>query len=110
MVNGGLQWREHGLAVPTIVRDATDLYLSDQDTITQWAEEWIDVDPRQDFILTRTLFASWDHWCEQRKFASGTEREFSDTLADQLGYERARRSNGRGFKGIALKAHNGPTS
>jgi putative DNA primase/helicase len=109
MVDGCFEWQRVGLAVPKIVREATDTYFSDQDAITQWAEEWVAVDPRVDFERTRTLFASWKAWCEERNLTPGTETAFSDTLADQLGYERERRNYGRGFKGICLKGHNGPT-
>jgi putative DNA primase/helicase len=108
MIDGCLEWQRVGLVVPTIVREATDEYLSDQDVITQWAEVWIESNPKSEFVLTRMLFASWNHWCEQRNLPPGTERTFSDALADQLGYERARRTNGRGFKGISLKPNDGP--
>jgi putative DNA primase/helicase len=33
MVNGCLQWRRVGLVVPTVVRDATEQYLADQDVM-----------------------------------------------------------------------------
>jgi putative DNA primase/helicase len=107
MIDGCLEWRQHGLVVPTIVRDATDQYFADQDTIEQWVEEWVNIDPKVDFIATRDLYKCWKHWCEDRNQPPGTEQAFSDSLADR-GHARHRKAKARGFKGIALKASNEP--
>jgi putative DNA primase/helicase len=106
MVEGCLEWKCTGLMVPKIVRDATDDYLDDQDTIGQWADEWLAPDALA-FSLTRLLFKSWKLWCEERNLTPGTETAFADSLKDR-GYEHKRKEYGRGFKGITLKAHNGP--
>jgi putative DNA primase/helicase len=39
MIDGCMEWRRSGLKVPDIVRQATDEYLADQDTIGQWEDE-----------------------------------------------------------------------
>jgi putative DNA primase/helicase len=109
MVDGGLDWCEHGLKVPTIVRDATDRYFEDQDTIAQWIEDWIEADPKIEFIATRDLYKCWKLWCEERNLPPGTERELSDSLADR-GHERYRKKKARGFKGITLRPDNAPQS
>ena len=106
MVDGSLEWKRHGLVVPAIVRDATDAYLADQDTLAQWLDEWIERDARA-FTLTTELFKNWKAWCEQRNHFIGTETAFSDDLADR-GFERARKEYGRGFKGLMLRASNVP--
>ena len=108
MVDGCLEWRRDGLRVPKIVRQATDEYLADQDTISQWADDWIEPDP-ESFVTTRTLFTSWKQWCADRNLSPGTETAFADTLKDR-GYAHRRKSFGRGFKGIALKTTNAPTT
>ena len=46
MLDGCLEWRRVGLVVPTIVRDATDEYLADQDTLAQWIEDCLDLATR----------------------------------------------------------------
>jgi putative DNA primase/helicase len=106
MVDGCLEWQRSGLMVPAIIRNATDDYLADQDTLGQWTDEWIE--PCNEFTLTRALFASWKHWCEERNLQPGTETAFATSLADR-GYMRDRRSYGRGFSGLTLKPHNGPS-
>ncbi len=52
MIDGCLEWQRYGLVVPTIVRDATDEYFADQDTLAQWAEEWLEPE-RDAFVLSR---------------------------------------------------------
>ncbi len=101
IVDGCLEWQRDGLMVPDVVRKATEDYLADQDTVAQWAAEWIRPDPNA-FATTRALFASWKQWCEARNLAAGTETAFADTLKDR-GYEHDRRKIGRGFKGIELR-------
>jgi putative DNA primase/helicase len=106
MVGGCLEWQRIGLVVPTIVTDATAEYLADQDAMAQWIDEWIDRNKRA-FTVTTDLFKSWKIWCEQRNNPVGTERAFSDELADK-GFERSRKLYGRGFNGIRLRISNEP--
>jgi putative DNA primase/helicase len=107
MTDGCLEWRRDGLMVPIVVRKATDDYLSDQDTIGQWCDEWLDDHDPNVFTLTRALFKCWKGWCEERNLTPGTETSFADSLKDR-GYEHHRKTFGRGFKGITLKAANEP--
>ena len=108
MVEGCLEWRHGGLKVPAAVREATDNYLADQDTLAQWADEWLSPDP-QSFVPSRALFTSWKLWCDERNLAAGTETAFVESLKDR-GYEQQRRTSSRGFKGIALKGSNEPNT
>jgi putative DNA primase/helicase len=107
MVDGCLEWQRVGLMVPNVVRKATDDYLADQDTISQWADEWLIHDPCA-FTASRALFKSWKCWCDERNLPPGTETAFVDTLKDR-GYEQDRKKIGRGFKGIMLKSMNEPS-
>ena len=108
MIDGSLEWHRHGLQVPKVVRDATDSYFDDQDTIGRWLEENTERDVNA-FTPTADLFKAWKCFCELRNHRAGTERSFSDDLADR-GFERARTKSARGFKGIALRPNNAPTS
>jgi putative DNA primase/helicase len=106
MIDGCLEWRRSGLMVPDIVRAATDDYLADQDTISQWAEEKLEAAPEA-FMKTRDLFANWRQWCEDRNLSPGTETAFADTLKDR-GYEHKRTNKARCFNGIALRSPEPP--
>jgi putative DNA primase/helicase len=105
MVDGCLAWRKKGLDVPQVIRDASAEYFSDEDTIVQWADEWLEKAGSFGFATSRDLFKSWRLWCEERNFAPGTEKAFVENLKDH-GYQYERKNYGRGFKGIALKANN----
>jgi putative DNA primase/helicase len=106
MVDGCLEWQRVGLVVPTIIREATEEYLAEQDTLAQWVDESIERVPDA-FVLTRVLFKSWKLFCEERNLAAGTETAFSDGLAER-GYIRHRMTYGRGFKGITLRTNAQP--
>jgi putative DNA primase/helicase len=106
MVDGCLEWQRVGLIVPTIVQDATEEYLTDQDTLAQWVDESIERAPDV-FVLTRVLFKSWKLFCEERNLAAGTETAFAEGLVER-GYIRDRRRYGRGFKGITLRTNAEP--
>jgi phage/plasmid-associated DNA primase len=95
------------LVVPTIVRDASNAYFAEQDTLAQWAEQAIVRAPGA-FILTDILFQSWREYCEKGNLSPGTKVSFSDALEEQLHYERARRNYGRAFKDITLKTPEQP--
>src|SRR5262249_17607563 len=102
MVDGCLEWQRVGLKIPESIRQATDDYLADQDTLGQWIVDCVEHDPNA-FTLTRELFESWKAWCEARNLAQGTETAFADSLKE-AGYDKDRRKYGRGFSGIRLKA------
>jgi putative DNA primase/helicase len=102
MVDGCMAWREHGLKVPIIVRQATDEYLADQDTLAQWLDECVEYKPDA-FTRTRDLFKSWREWCEGRNLPVGTETAFSDSLKAR-DYKPHRTKSVRGFKNIDFKS------
>ena len=58
ILNGCLEWQRHGLVVPTIVHDATDRYLCEQDSVEQWLDDSVERDANA-FTASRVLFASW---------------------------------------------------
>jgi putative DNA primase/helicase len=105
MVAGCLEWQRDRLDVPAVIHEASEHYFADQDTLGQWIEDWLDLDPNA-FTATRQLFASWQIWAEQRNTRVGSERAFAQGLADK-GYNQGRTRSARGFSGIRLKAHDG---
>jgi P4 family phage/plasmid primase-like protien len=101
MIDGCLEWKRDGLKVPQIIRQATEDYLAEQDTLGQWIADCIETDPNA-FTLTRVLFKSWKPWCDDRNLGSGTETAFSDNLKER-GYDKVHKEHGNGFNGIRLK-------
>jgi P4 family phage/plasmid primase-like protien len=105
MLDGCLEWQRDGLAVPHRVREASDQYFANQDTLEQWIEDCLIVGDPRAFTTTRVLFTSWKAWAEARNVRAGTETAFAESLADK-GHEQHRMKYGRGFKGLELKAPN----
>jgi len=103
-IDGCLEWQRVGLAPPAIVRDATDVYFADHDTLQQWLDDCAQDAAQTVFIRTSTLFSSWKLWCEERNLKSGSANVLSEALADR-GYKKGREggTGQRGFCGIAIK-------
>jgi len=102
MIDGCLDWRRNGLMVPAAVRYATEEYMQDQDSLSEWLEACSRNDTYA-FTPTSELFRSWKSWCEQRNQSANTERAFVYDLVDR-GFIRERRNFGRGFMGLSIRA------
>src|SRR5262245_48199016 len=89
---------------PPKVREATEMYLEDQDAFGQWLVECCDLHV-DCTATTQCLFASWKEWAERGQEFVGSQRRFAEAL-DSKGFKRWREPDtGRmGFKGIVLKS------
>jgi putative DNA primase/helicase len=101
MVDGCLEWQRDGLGVPDSVRQASDQYFANQDSLEQWLFDCVDANDTMGFTTTRVLYTSWKMWSEARGMSAGTERDFSASL-EEKGFEWQRREYGRGFKSLTL--------
>jgi putative DNA primase/helicase len=103
MVDGCLEWQRIGLAPPKIVRDATEDYFHDQDTLQQWLDECTEEDSERTFTRTADLFASWKAWCDAGNTRAGSERTFSEALRDK-GFVKDRNPLGQmGWRKLRLR-------
>jgi putative DNA primase/helicase len=103
-VDGCLEWQRMGLAPPAIVRDATEAYFADQDTLQQWLDDCTEDGGEFAFSRTTELFASWKAWCESRNIKPGSAQTLSEALADR-GFAKKRNSAGqKGFGNLTVKA------
>jgi putative DNA primase/helicase len=102
MVEGCLDWERSGLAAPAKVLDATEEYLTSQDSLAQWIDDRCvkDVDC---FATYKDLFADWKQYADQAHEYVGTQRALMTRLAER-GYERGHNPAGtaRVFRGIGL--------
>ena len=103
-IEGCLEWQKIGLQPPTSVRDATDAYFSDQDTLGQWLDECTEDQGAFAFSRSAELFASWKTWCEAHNLKTGSQQGLSEALIDR-GFVKKRNSAGqKGFRGLTVKA------
>ena len=96
MVAGALGWQRAGLQIPSIVREASDQYFADEDTLGQWLAERVDVNDCRELTTSRDLFGDWRTWCDDRSHRSGSQKDFTKKLMDK-GLEYKRTEKARGF-------------
>src|SRR5262249_53225883 len=106
VIAGCLDWQANGLVRPPAVVDATKAYFDMQDLMGQWIEDRCDIGvaapgTKEFWDRTSDLFASWSECCRDAGEDPGSERAFSGEL-EKRGFEKVRKNNGRGFKGIRL--------
>lgn len=103
-IDGCLEWQRIGLKPPGIVRNATEAYFADQDTLQQWLDDCTEDGGEFAFSRTTELFASWKAWCENRNSKPGSAQALSEALADR-GFVKKRNNVGQqGFCNLIVKA------
>jgi putative DNA primase/helicase len=101
-VQGCLEWQRIGLKPPRAVREATENYLHDEDTLSQWIEECCVVGPSYR-ELSSNLYNSWKEWIENQGMRSGSQKRFTLDLQDK-GFVLGRdERNYAKFTGLALR-------
>ena len=103
-IQGALDWQEHGLVCPDVVKKATQEYFEMQDTFGRWLEECCVTGPAyQD--TSEDLWCSWVDYAYSNGEDPGSKtRTFPETLKqrDFVSVKNVRGKRGRGFKGIRL--------
>jgi putative DNA primase/helicase len=105
-IEGCLQWQQHGLVVPEVVRKETEEYFASQDIFTQWLNECTEQKYETTGEPSARLFANWKEWAHAQGEDPGTSIKFTERL-ERAGYRKVKDTPGnrgkRGFIGIALK-------
>jgi putative DNA primase/helicase len=112
MVEGCLEWQEHGLGEPETVRAATDQYRAEMDTLAAFIEDRCVV--REDAVAPATpLWKQYQLWCDDAGEKAGTQKVFGMRLRER-GFvndkiKRGPHKDRKGWFGIGLRAdHPGP--
>jgi putative DNA primase/helicase len=106
MIEGCLAWQRDGLKPPAVVTGATDSYLAGQDDLQQFIDDACVVGVNESDTSAH-LWDGWTDWAEDNHEFVGTQRRFSDRLADK-GYVPALsgKSRTRTFRGIRCTREN----
>jgi putative DNA primase/helicase len=105
-IRGCMVWQKCGLKKPKAVAEASDEYLAEEDTITQWLSECCDKRSTA-WTPSADLFASWSRWAKAAGEDPGTQIKFIAALKDK-GYakKKDRRDGGgnpiNGISGLRL--------
>jgi len=103
-VDGCLEWREVGLAPPDAVREATDEYLAEEDSIARWIEEEARLG-KACWCASDRLYASWAEWADRNGEPPLSRKAFAGELGTAGLVSEKRQEKGqekRGWRGIEL--------
>jgi len=103
IVAGCLKWQSEGLAAPGAVTAATAEYLNSEDAIAAWIDERCE----RDVIAwsgTSALFASWASWATKAGENPGSQKKFSQKLAERPNdkFRKHDLKTGKGFDGLRI--------
>jgi putative DNA primase/helicase len=107
MVEGCLEWQEHGLGEPKAVRDATDQYRNEMDTLAAFIEDRCVV--RKDAVAPATpLYKQYQFWSDDAGEKPETQKMFGMRLRER-GFvsdkiKRGPHKDRKGWFGIGLRA------
>lgn len=101
-VRGCLEWQEHGLGMPTEVREATGAYRAEMDVLAQFLDECCIVNPLAK-AKAGDLYRAYAEWCEANGERPLAQRNFGMRLTER-GFEpyRAGARCDRFWRGVGL--------
>src|SRR5829696_2643463 len=92
MVEGCLKWQEHGLGEPESVRQATEQYRAEMDTLAAFLDEEC-VIAAGNRILAERLYQSYAMWCDKSGERKEPKKAFVGRLQER-GFKRRRETAG----------------
>jgi len=107
MVEGCLEWQEHGLGEPESVREATEQYRAEMDILAAFIEDRCVVRP--DVVAPATpLYKEYQMWCDDAGEKPETQKMFGMRLRER-GFvsdkiKRGPHKDRKGWFGIGLRA------
>src|SRR5918994_628155 len=107
MVEGCLEWQEHGLEEPKTVTDATNQYREEMDTLASFLDEVCVVGAHYR-VLAERLYQRYAMWCDNSGERKDPKKAFVARL-EERGFERRRGTRG-GDKGRYISLGIGPRS
>jgi putative DNA primase/helicase len=102
LIEGVERWREKGLATPMSVKNATDDYQGDMDAVGNFMRDMC-VKQVGAKVKLRTLFETYQNWCDENGEKPSSERFFGMRLKE-MGLEQKRTGESRFWVGIGIRA------
>jgi putative DNA primase/helicase len=105
IIEGCLVWQSDGLAAPQAVTAATAEYLESEDAIAAWIDDRCERDVNA-WAGASALFASWAAWATKAGEALGSQKKFSQKLAERK-FPKHNTAAARGFNGLRILPQEG---
>lgn len=107
MIDGAVQWYQHGLCVPEGVKAATNEYLEAEDILGQFIEEELVRDQTAQ-VLSSKVHRRHQAWCDEHGTKSWSQRALTQALRERgCRFEKDR--SGNQLKGYRLRERAFPT-
>ena len=102
LIQGCLDWQEHGLTEPEAVRVATNDYRAEQDLVAAFVDECCTMNPNAK-VLSGDIYNAYATWCKNSHEEPLGKRAFGLRLGDQ-GFTSDRKGHGgkRWWFGVGL--------
>ena len=101
-IAGCLQWQEHGLEAPPVVRDATQEYFNNEDAVQEFEDEALIRDAQSQALVAK-VYAAWKDFAERNGYYAGSVRWLTEQLVAR-GFMRVRGTGGAKFlRGVRLR-------
>jgi putative DNA primase/helicase len=101
MVEGCLNWQQHGLTRPEIVGKATGDYFEEQDLLGRWIEERCNTGVGLKAGAS-DLYKSWSAFAANNGENAGSSVSFAERMTTERGFEK-KKSGAMYYAGIELK-------
>jgi putative DNA primase/helicase len=99
-VEGCLAWQRDGLGMPPEVRQATEQYRAEMDTLAGFIAECCRMEPKEK-VEPRELYDAYTRWCDQTGERPLSERQLGQALQER-GYQRGFSRGRRLWRGLGL--------
>jgi putative DNA primase/helicase len=103
-LEGLRQWQEIGLGMPKAVRDATEEYRHESDSIGQWIEERTNQNPLG-MLRSQEGYDDYTAWALKRGERPFGQKKWKQSLVER-GYKDSRNNKGVHYFGLELAYHN----
>jgi P4 family phage/plasmid primase-like protien len=101
MVEGCLKWQQEGLGVPQEVKEATNSYRDEMDTIGSFISDLCIVHENAK-TLASDLYRQYGYWCQDNGEYEITKQKFNRKL-EERGFKKGRDGRGIYLAGIGLR-------
>jgi P4 family phage/plasmid primase-like protien len=101
MIAGAVEWYRTGLNPPAAVIDASEEYFKAEDRMGLWLEECCDI-AKNVSAWTSSLYKSWSTWTKDRGEEPGSQKRFSQDLANR-GFVGEHKRDGAWVLGVTIK-------
>lgn len=99
-IKGVLDWQSHGLEMPEAVQNATSSYRIESDTIAQFIDEALVVNPKAR-VIASDLYHQYSQWCKDTGHEPMNSTNFGRRMAER-NYEKRKIGHNVFYMGIGL--------